>query len=390
MHEYNVDLNVTRECNFQCSYCFTDTKGEKIFTEYDNFKKFISKLLDSSFFKDNYDLLCINFWGGEPTLMPAEIVNLINDLQHYDNIRFFIFSNGFEIHGYLKDALLQYKKDTVNGHEQMVSHKFGYISVHPKLCIQISYDGAPIHNMYRRSFGKLTSKEVLENIKWLDVNRIPYVIKSTIRPQAFKHMYDAYMDIKRLASELTGTGFKNVNYFPTIDYYSSEQYSKDEMNQYCEALETSLVRIAAEEAKTPWDDFKWFVPNRAICATGQHMIAVDTNESIYVCHGCLYGDNTLPHLLGNINSDSIIEQLDRTSKYFSKNIDDEGECKDCDVIFCLRCNHAKYVNSKKEKYLEKWRDYTSQPNLCRFYKINSNVKKGLDLFRRNLKYGEDK
>ena len=372
---YNVDLNVTRECNFQCSYCFTDTKGEKVFTGYDNFKKFISKLLTSSFFKDNYELLCINFWGGEPTLEPAEIVNLMNDLQHYDNVRFFIFSNGYDLHGYLKDALLSYKDVKVG--------------IHPKVCIQVSYDGAPIHNMYRRSFGKLTSKEVLDNIKWLDVNKIPYVIKSTIRPQAFKHMYDAYMDIKRLASELTATGFyKNVNYFPTIDYYSSEQYSKDEMNQYCEALETSLVRIAAEEAKTPQGNFfKWFEHSRAICATGQHMIAVDTNENIYVCHGCLYGDSKEKHLIGNINNDNIIEKLEELSKYFGENIDDEGECKECDVIFCLRCNHVKYENSKKTKYLEKWRDYTDQPNLCRFYKINSNVKKGLDLFRRNLEYG---
>ena len=43
---YHVDLNVTRECNFQCSYCFTDAKGKQNFTEYDNFKKFIFKLMD--------------------------------------------------------------------------------------------------------------------------------------------------------------------------------------------------------------------------------------------------------------------------------------------------------------------------------------------------------
>jgi len=383
--EYHVDLNVTRECQFQCSYCFTDAKGKKEFTEYDNFKKFIDKLLDSSFFKDNYDLLCINFWGGEPTIKAAEIVNLIDELNCFQPIRFFIFSNGYDLHGYLKEALIAYKDEMVG--------------VHPKVCIQISYDGAPIHDMYRRASGKLTSKEVIESIKWLDVNRIPYVIKSTIRAEAFKHMYDAYMDIKRLASELTSTGFyKNVNYFPTIDYYSSERYSKDEMLQYCEALEVSLVKIAAEELKTPYINslvkiksadlpqyltfFKWFIPNRAICVSGQHMVAVDTDEQIYTCHGCLYGDGKEKHLIGNINNDSIIEELEKASKYFGKDIDDEGWCHDCDVEFCLRCNHAKYERSKKEKYLDKWRDYTNQPNLCKFYHINDMVKKGLDLLRR--------
>ena len=160
--EYHVDLNVTRECQFQCSYCFTDAKGKKEFTEYDNFKKFISRLLASAFFKDNYDLLCINFWGGEPTLRPADIVNLIDELNCFHNIRFFIFSNGYDLHGYLRDALLAYKDEMVG--------------MHPKVCIQVSYDGLPIHNMYRRSSGKDTSKQVLESINWLDKIGIPYVI----------------------------------------------------------------------------------------------------------------------------------------------------------------------------------------------------------------------
>lgn len=369
---YHVDLNVTRECQFQCTYCFTDTKGKKEFTEYENFKKFIFKLQNSKFFKDNYDMLCINFWGGEPTIKAAEIVNLIDSLRPcYENIRFFIFSNGYDLHGYLKEMLLAYK-----------NAKTG---MHPKVCIQISYDGAPIHNMYRKSNGKTTSKAVVDTIKWLDINQIPYVIKSTIKAEAFKHMYDAYMDIKRLAGELTSTGFyKNVNYFPTIDYYASERLSKDEMVQYSEALEVSLVRIAAEEAKEPQNFFKWFTPNRAICASGQHMVAVDTNENIYTCHGCLYGDgdDKAKHYIGNINNDSIIERLEKTNKYFGNNIDSERDCIACEVEFCLRCNHAKYKHSEKHKYLEKWRDYTNQPNLCRFYQINDKVKKGLDLLRR--------
>ena len=367
--EYHVDLNVTRECQFQCSYCFTDAKGKKEFTEYDNFKKFISRLLASAFFKDNYDLLCINFWGGEPTLRPADIVNLIDELNCFHNIRFFIFSNGYDLHGYLRDALLAYKDEMVG--------------MHPKVCIQVSYDGLPIHNMYRRSSGKDTSKQVLESIKWLDKNGIPYVIKSTIRAEAFKYMYSAYVDIKKLAGSLTGTGFyKNVNYFPTIDYYSSERYSKDEMTQYCEALETSLVRIAAEELKTPnINFFKWFTPNRAICASGQHMVAVDTDEQIYVCHGCLYGEDKDKHLIGNINNDSIIEELEKINKYFGTDIDDEGECVMCDVEYCLRCNQVKFEHSKKHKYLDKWRDYTDQTNLCRFYRISDCVKKALDIIR---------
>ena len=270
----------------------------------------------------------------------------------------------------------------------LLDYKAAKVGKHPKVCIQISYDGAPIHNMYRRSYGKLTSKAVVGSIKWLDKNRVPYVIKSTIRAEAFKHMYDAYMDIKRLAGELSSTGFyKNINYFPTIDYYSSERYSKDEMEQYCEALEVSLVRIAAEEAKDKARNFnktsffKWFEPNRAICASGQHLIAVDTDENIFTCHGCLYGDDKDKHFIGNINSGSIIKELEKVHKYFGTDIDDEGWCYDCDVEYCLRCNHAKYTNSEKTKFLEKWRDYTNQPNLCRFYKISDNVKKALDLIR---------
>lgn len=365
---YYVDLNVTKQCNFQCKYCFIDKKGKQIFDEYANFVEFIFKLLESDFFKKNYDILGINFWGGEPTLFPSQIVNCIDDLAYYKNIRFFIFSNGYDLDIPLTYTLMKYRDKKVG--------------VHPRLCIQISYDGYPIHNMYRKSNGKNTSQKVRENIRFLDKNKIPYVIKSTVPPEAFKYMYAAYVDIKNFAKECNNTGFyKNINYFPTIDYYHLD-FTEDEMTEYCEDLENSLVKIAAQEAKDKTSFFKWFEPNRAICASGQHMVAVDTDENIYVCHGCLYGDNKDQHLIGNINNNGIIEKLEKVSKYFGTDIADEGECKNCDVSFCLRCNQAKYDNSKKEKYMEKWRDYTNQPNLCKFYKINSNVKKGLDLFRR--------
>ncbi len=375
-NQFNIDINITKRCSMNCDYCFAmpEVGKRNDFMDLSMHQKtieFIYKFLDHPKFKP-YELLTLNFWGGEPTLRPDLVEVFVEKFEHDNRIRFFIFTNGYNIPDRLQDILLRLKAQRVG--------------VHPKMCIQISYDGKPIHDIKRKSTTKrLTSDKVKKTILWCDQNKIPYVIKSTVTPDTFKYMYEAYSDIKKMSRELETPGFyKNVNYFPTIDYYTTEHLTQAEDKQYSYDLEQSLTKIAAEEiicVPRMHFFFKWFNPNRAKCSAGQHSVAVDIDGEIYVCHACLYGDGKSYHRLSNVESPKVFSDLFTSSGFhtheYGEMMKSEGDCESCTVEFCLRCNHAKYNSSKKTKYLEKWTDFAAQPNLCKFYKINNNVKEAM-------------
>ena len=83
---YSIDLTVTDDCNFNCSYCFERGHFNKnYFRDHYSFIHQIDLLLDSFFFKNNYHLLGIGFWGGEPTLNEEAIKGIFN---YYKNDEF--------------------------------------------------------------------------------------------------------------------------------------------------------------------------------------------------------------------------------------------------------------------------------------------------------------
>lgn len=66
---YNIDLNITDNCNFKCSYCIEGCgpqvrRSENISDDMiNNFKTFIYKLKNSSMFKKRFNCIMIAFWG---------------------------------------------------------------------------------------------------------------------------------------------------------------------------------------------------------------------------------------------------------------------------------------------------------------------------------------
>jgi len=361
MKIYNLDINLTQRCTFSCNYCFAKTENPQDFGEIDDLLKFAKIFLESNFFKRNYDLLNIGFWGGEPTLRFDIMTRFFHDYGTDNRVKFMIFSNGYQI------------PPIVNAH--MIAFSKKRIGEHPKCCIQISYDGQPLHDMYRQK-----ASEVQETIKYLDREEIPYVLKSTIPPEGFKYMFDAYMDFKDVNKQLLGKGFKNIDYFPTIDYYNMPDFSK--LDEIYADLKKSLIRIAREELKGP-QIFRWFQKNRALCTAGINMTSIDVDGKIYVCHGCMYDTNKKDHQITWIyDTENAMNYIERTSKGFEKYLADS--CDDCDVSFCLRCNHSKYVNSLKEEYMDRWYDFKSQQNyLCEYYKINNKVRIAFETLRRS-------
>lgn len=370
--EFNIDVNLTQRCTMNCDYCFAMKPG---FT--DEMAKsqptinFLKTFMNSSFFTEGYERLCINLWGGEPTMKMSHIEDFCNTFKNNPKVRLFIFTNGYQYWDMyrLKRLLLEFKG-------RMVGND-------PKLCIQISYDGIPIHDIKRRSGKSLTSNNVRNMMKWCDKQKTPFVIKSTVTPDTFKYMYDAYKDIYNLYKECNNIGFyKNINYFPTIDYYASEKSSTEEHAQYCNDLEENLSAIASNEInclKYGRFFFSWFNKNMSKCTAGKHSFAIDIDGKIYACHGCLYSHDKNIHYITSIDKQNWEKELKQNDFQLAPYMNWllHHDCEDCNVEYCLKCNQGKFEHSKKNGYLEKWFDYKCQPQLCEYYKINNIVKQAM-------------
>lgn len=365
---YNFDLNMTNQCNMNCDYCFEHNKRPEFMVNsiLRRFKECVNKMLESKYFNRKYHVININFWGGEPTLSSDKIKWFVEQYIEERRVRFFIFSNGYDIKPSFMNFLNEIKDFKVVGN-------------HPKMIMQVSYDGYPLHDMHRKDKrGLPTSERVLSTIIKLDSYKIPYTIKSVINPDDFEYMLDAYRDIKKLTYEDGSTFFKSQNYFPSIEYHAP---NCENVEEKAKKLRDTLIKIAAEEIVSVKDRkekpfFSWFYKNKASCSAGENYVAVDINGNVYPCHGCLYVDKKEIHEITNINDSNWLENIIQFSDYMSKQHDIMPEsCKKCEVNFCLRCNVVKFENSKKDKYLEKWRDFDNQPTICKYYKEIEKVAK---------------
>ncbi|MCK5139807.1 MAG: hypothetical protein KAQ85_08200, partial [Thermodesulfovibrionia bacterium] len=67
---YNLELTVTDECNFACTYCFEGEECQKTTTLdcVDDIFSAIEKMFQSDWFNETFEGVKIGFWGGEPTL----------------------------------------------------------------------------------------------------------------------------------------------------------------------------------------------------------------------------------------------------------------------------------------------------------------------------------
>ena len=358
---YNLEITGTDDCNFRCDYCFEDgCFSPQKFEDPDILVEKIYDLLASSFFREDYEFLNIGFWGGEPSMNMYFVKTVLDAFIPDHRVKFFIYSNGWNIDSYL--PFLEEVKGV-------------FVGGQPKIFLQVSYDGAPINDMKRKTVaGGHTSTKVIKNFERLVEAGHPTSIKSTITPDCFKYLYEAYKDIKSINGAM--------NYFPTIEYFKIDDLDEETFSKYKNDLKQSLIMIAKEEIayhKTHGRFFfNWFTPNRAHCAAGVHMSCLSTEGSLYKCHGCLYNKND-EHKITTIYDESWIDSITQTAKEHSK----EGqtlpeECKECEATYCLKCNVAKFDKSDKDSYLDKWTDYTAQNKLCDLYKMNGKIVKAMN------------
>ena len=367
--KFILEITTTHECSLRCSYCAEQNKNyQKLYFKNEQLPliyNLIESLFNQHWFNQKYDSIQITFWGGEPTLNSKLIKNLFKKYIYDDRITFFMYSNGYSSFNVLHEDILKMNQRKLKNTE--------------KVFVQISYDGKILQDLNRKTKNnKNTSEHVLSNIKWLTENNIPHSIKSTIKINELKYIYESYSELKKLFQNKETL---NSSYFPTIDYFSD--YSNIlNFNQIYDELKENLIKIAKEEILFYKNNnrffFHWFNPNRAICSAGINNIQINTDNNAYVCHGALYSNNKNDHLIGNISNPNFINKL-KDSITFHQHIF-KDTCSDCFTTYCLKCNTTKYDTSNKQTYEERWNDSKNQPLLCDLYKLVGKVRLSMNKF----------
>jgi len=369
---FALEINLTKTCNFRCTYCYEQDIEQELFTddkpEYDfnELVEFINDFKDSSYVKLKHDgRVRLTFWGGEPLMRYELIQALVDYYKDDDKITYFLYTNGF-----FKKEILELAKDS----------KFDF---------QISYDGDGVHSKNRLfPNGESTLELVKNNIKeiCLELGR-RISLKPTIpMGEDFRGIVSAYKDYLKMFYWFKDQGFNTNNaHFKPTPSWAHRPSNPNEILDNKEIYEESLEEIAKLDVlyKNAYGHhfFSWFNNNLSICGAGRSLATLDRDYKVYTCHNFLYYDpNEIQgHILYDRERDG--KKLDELFKNLSmfnncslcSQSKPTKKCQECDVIHCMRCNTALFMSSDSPDFLTRWTDMGAQNLMCELFKINHKV-----------------
>ena len=349
-------MTTTALCDLNCTYCFEGEKVDKRRLDKDLpvvIKRIDQILEDKEWFRKNYDSLNISFWGGEPTLNPQFIVEIMNNYRENDDVDFHIYTNGFNI-------------KNLNRILDNVDTK--------KLRIQFSYDGKPTNDKYRLTKnGKTTSDRVMENLYDVARRGINVSLKSTLPVDNMETLSETWLDFKAIQEKLWEINRDiYVTFSPTIDYVT--RISDEEKESATQVFRQQMIKIAKEELSFYKQHGRylcsWFggEDNRKHCSAGLNMAAIDQAGDLFACHGAIYADKKEELRSAHIKDDDFVQKLAKFSGQFEEPIKKIApECEECVATTCMICPVVSNDRSEKGEFFDRWTDNWSN-NLCSFFK----------------------
>jgi sulfatase maturation enzyme AslB (radical SAM superfamily) len=314
----------------------------------------IREFYESEWFKENYDELMIDFWGGEPTLNGNLIIDIMKEFQHIENIGFHIYTNGYN--------------------RKRLEHVIDNIDI-KKLNIQFSYDGKNINDKFRLTHsGRPTSTQVVENFEYFARKGLNLSLKATVPLKSMTGIYNAWKDYEQLYERFKDIGPNcRVEYAPTIDYVTDLPI--DEMPNMVVDFRKEMLMIAKEEIafvkKYGHHLCTWFDGGdaKSHCQSGASMHAINVDGNSYACHGSLYSPNKEQMASGgNIDDDDFIDKVIKMATTYQPKAREVSDiCKGCVATTCMICPVSSLDNSKKDDYFDRWTDRWVN-NMCGFYK----------------------
>lgn len=327
----NLELMLTYNCNFRCSYCYEKSCDYK---NLDITEETIQKTLqyiDWYLSLDIRNMITICFWGGEPSIKHDVIDKIVTYYLKNRRVDFLIFTNGFMI-----DPIIEIAKKAAG-----------------RFKTQISYD---FFGQKRRILaGNKPSKEkILESIQKASLSGIPYKLKSTILFEDLPYIDKFFDEFVFLQKKMQS--HDPIDLTLTVDTTATWVKSDDEFKETLQKFKTSLKTVLKTALTENIFEFNWFQHNRALCYAGKTFFCVDIDGKIYTCHGSIFAKDKTDHLLGSI------DQLKEIDLPFQ--LEQPEECRNCDARVCFRCNIHSYERSKKSNFKDRWTDFASSPRYC--------------------------
>lgn len=365
---FTLELTTTALCDLGCTYCFEGEKTDTARLDKDIglvITRIDSILADTQWFQKHYEHLNLSFWGGEPTLNPQFIINIMNVYKHNPKVDFHIYTNAFNIKNMNKVV------DNVDT---------------STLQVQVSYDGKLVNDKYRLTKNKkATSNQVLKNLYILADKGVNVSLKSTLPIDHMETLLSSWIEFEEIQNTLWSINKQiDVTYSPTIDYVT--QFTDQQKEEALVVFRDQFLGIAKRELaffkKHGRHLCTWFggEDNRKHCSAGLNMAAISQKGDLFACHGALYADKKEEMKSTTIYDKDFLEKLQKFSLSFvdgSKKI--AKECQDCQATTCMICPVMSNDKSEKENFEDRWLDNFSN-KLCAFFKTFGEIDRSVQQF----------
>ena len=380
MQSFNLDVNVTSECNLACTYC---SEGEScgLSSQYQEKTEMTPEDIEKtvrSLDMDRYRDININWWGGEPFANFLFCKDIMKRLADTQKVCFMFYTNGT----YLK----KYKKQLIELRD-MLGNRLD-MPMQSRLHIQVSFDGEPVNTMERRTKAgesEKLSKTVYATYKDLKAEGFSIGIKAVISSRNFKYLFDVWK-----------WHYDNGEaYGPTPDTHSTDPdridgaVKEEEYIGHLKDLRGNLMKIvkySIDHDINLEDHFRWFRKEKQNCASGINYLSIDLDGKTYPCHGCMYRQRE-DHVRGDLNESGMQMQkfVDETTALYRSYLDEfrtDGTlaCNTCTADFCLKCPAGSF-DAADAKFGEeqdagkKWQNHPANHQLCQVWKTLEPVSK---------------
>lgn len=287
---------LTENCNLKCVYCFEG--HSRCITKYMS-KEVAFKGVDfllSQAIEGNLDKIYITFFGGEPTLCPELMIDIMLYAEEAakkvsKEVYYNVITNGtiynYKIEKFLDTWRLKCKNNSIN--------------------IQFSIDGIPeIQNANRPSKSGVSSAKLVEETiaaykkycQKYNVNKKALHIHACVSKESLPKIYDSYL-------YFTQSLGLEVNFAWIIE----DNWDDNDLLIFDKELEKITYHLLKTNAQN--FPFKHFTESSG-CSAGKSLTCIDTIGDIYPCHRFYFNnpDNREDFVLGNIY-EGLLKPKDR-------------------------------------------------------------------------------
>jgi len=324
----SASINLTKECNLRCSYCFTGGKTkEKISLEMA--KKAVDYLINNAMSADLSDLpakqrkIDISFWGGEPLLEWDLLQKIV------------LYAES------VKPSELELSFGGTTNGTLLTADKFAFLDKH-KIFFLLSLDGTEeTHDFHRKDCGGHGSHHIIvKNAKEILAKWPFYKARMSLYPERIDHFYD---DIKYLID----LGFNDLYFSPVYEYdWNDENWKvwESECYRVIDLLETlkrsgRKIRIEHFESYAKGSDNTSYP-----CGAGRGYVGIDTDGSIWPCHRFIKFEDTrhwsekewcFGHVEHGITKPEVREKFDNF----------KADCTGCECYVETPCHGGCYATN---------------------------------------------